>query len=128
MPAHSSHILQPLDVVCFLPLKQKYSQRVWDLARQRVFHIDKETFLPAFKDAFFDVFTEENCKKAFKALGLVPINAQVVINRLDVRLRTLLGLLPKEMPWQSKTPSNTHEFGSQSRLVGDAIARSPTTA
>jgi hypothetical protein len=38
MPAHSSHILQPLDVVCFAPLKQKYSQRVRDLARRRVFH------------------------------------------------------------------------------------------
>ena len=63
MPAHSSHILQPLDVVCFAPLKVKYSQRVRDLARQRVFHIDKETFLPAFKDAFFDVFSASNCKK-----------------------------------------------------------------
>ena len=74
------------------------------------------------------MFTEENCRKAFEASGLVPIDAQVVINRLDVRLRTLLGLLPEETPWQSKTPSNTHEFGSQSRLVGNAIARSPTTA
>jgi hypothetical protein len=33
MPAHSSHILQPLDVVCFSPLKLKYSQRVRALAR-----------------------------------------------------------------------------------------------
>lgn len=32
MPSHSSHILQPLNVVCFLPLKCKYSQRVRDLA------------------------------------------------------------------------------------------------
>jgi hypothetical protein len=30
MPAHSSHILQLLDVVCFLLLKRKYSQRVRD--------------------------------------------------------------------------------------------------
>lgn len=42
MPAHSSHILQPLDVVLFSPLKQKYSQRVRDLARHRIFHIDKK--------------------------------------------------------------------------------------
>jgi hypothetical protein len=32
MPPHSSHILQPLDVVCFSSLKRKYSQRVRDLA------------------------------------------------------------------------------------------------
>jgi hypothetical protein len=127
MPPHSSHILQPLDVVCFSPLKQKYSQRVRDLARQRVFHVDKETFLPAFKDAFFDVFTEENCRKAFEASGLVPIDAQVVLDRLDIRLRT-----PPEVPlietWQSKTPSNTHEFGAQSRLVSESFVRSPVTA
>ncbi|EOA83144.1 uncharacterized protein SETTUDRAFT_77516, partial [Exserohilum turcica Et28A] len=88
MPAHSSHILQPLDVVCFLPLKHKYSQRVRDLARHHVWHINKERFLPAFRDAFFDVFTSDNCKKAFEAAGLVPIDAQRVIDRLDVRLHT----------------------------------------
>ena len=66
MPSHLSHILQPLDVVCFPPLKRKYSQRVRDLARRRVFHISKEGFLPAFKDAFFDVFTEANCRKALQ--------------------------------------------------------------
>src|SRR2546421_7388925 len=88
MPAHSSHILQPLDVVCFSPLKLKYSQRVRDLARRRVFHITKEGFLPAFRDAFFDVFTEENCKKAFQASGLVPLSAAEVLDRLEVQLRT----------------------------------------
>jgi hypothetical protein len=128
MPPHSSHILQPLDVVCFSPLKRKYSQRVRDLARRRVFHINKEGFLPAFKDAFFDVFTEENCRKAFEAAGLVPINAQVVLDRLEVRLRTPPEPLLPETPWQSKTPSNTHEFGSQSKLVRESFTRSPVTA
>ena len=115
-------------MVCFSPLKLKYSQRVRDLARRRVFHVDKETFLPAFKDAFFDVFTEQTYQKAFEASGLVPIDAQAVIDRLDVRLRTPPRLLPYKTQWQSKTLSNTHEFGSQSRLVNDAITRSPTTA
>lgn len=128
MPSHSSHILQPLDVVCFSPLKQKYSQRVRDLARQRVFHIDKEGFLPAFRDAFFDVFTKENCQKAFEASCLIPTNAQTVLDRLEVRLRTPPEVPPTEASWQSKTPSNTHEFGAQSKLVGDSLIRSPMTA
>jgi hypothetical protein len=128
MPSHSSHILQPLDVVCFSPLKRKYSQRVRDLARRRVYHINKEGFLPAFKDAFFDVFTEKNCQKAFEASGLVPINAQVVLDRLEVRLHTPPAPPPQETPWQSKTPTNTHEFGSQSKLVSDSFTRSPVTA
>jgi hypothetical protein len=110
MPSHSSHILQPLDVVCFSPLKLKYSQRVRALARQRVFHINKEGFLPAFKDAFLDVFTKDNCQKAFEASGLVPVNAQVVLDRLEVRIRTPPEAPRTEGTWESKTLSNTYEF------------------
>jgi hypothetical protein len=128
MPSHSSHILQPLDMVCFSSLKRKYSQHVRDLARRRVFHINKEGFFPAFKNAFFNVFTEENCRKAFEASGLVPINAQVVLDCLEVQLRTPPPPLLPETLWQSKTPSNTHEFGSQSKLVRKSFTRSPVTA
>ncbi|KAF2802306.1 uncharacterized protein BDZ99DRAFT_359223, partial [Mytilinidion resinicola] len=59
-----------------------------NLARRHVYYINKEGFLPAFKNAFFNVFIYKNCKKAFKASRLVPINAQVVLNRLNIRLRT----------------------------------------
>jgi hypothetical protein len=127
MPPHSSHILQPLDVVCFSPLKRKYSQCIRDLARQHVFHINKEGFLPAFKDAFFDVFTMQNCHKAFQASGLIPLNAQVVLDRINVRLHTPPAPLPEDTPWESRTPSNTLEFGLQSKLVRDSFQRSPTT-
>ena len=98
------------------------------MARKRVFYINKEGFLPAFKDAFFNVFIEGNCRKAFEASGLVPINAQVVLDRLEVRQRTPPELLLLETPWQSKTLSNTHEFGSQSKLVRESFTRSPITA
>jgi hypothetical protein len=128
MPAHSLHILQPLDVVMFSPSKRKYSECVRDLAHKRVFHINKEGFLPAFKDAFFYVFIKENCQKAFEASGLVPINAQVVLDRLEVRLHTPPAASLPDMLWQSKTPSNTYEFGSQSKLVCDSFLRSPVKA
>ena len=106
----------------------KYSQRVRDLARRRVFHITKEGFLPAFRDAFFDVFTTQNCKKAFEATGLVPFDPLRVLNRLEVRPQTPPAPPEPETPWQSKTPSNTHEFGSQSKLISDSFTRSPVTA
>jgi hypothetical protein len=57
-----------------LTFKHKYSQCVKDLACKCIFYINKESFLSAFKDAFFDVFTEANCCKAFKALDLVPLD------------------------------------------------------
>ncbi|KAF1927337.1 uncharacterized protein M421DRAFT_65536, partial [Didymella exigua CBS 183.55] len=85
--------------------------RVRDLARQRVFYINKEGFLPAFKDAFFNMFIDEN-RKAFKALGLVPTNAQVVLDCLKVRHCTLLAPPLLETLWQLRTLSNTHKFRS----------------
>ena len=33
MPAHTSHLLQPLDVSCFSPLKRSYGQEVQELVR-----------------------------------------------------------------------------------------------
>jgi hypothetical protein len=74
------------------------------------------------------VFTTVNYYKAFKAAGLVPLNAQVVLDRLKVRLGTLLEPLLLETPWQLKTLSNTHEFGSQLKLVRESSTRSPITA
>jgi hypothetical protein len=72
--------------------------------------------------------TEAICRKAFEASGLVPLNAQVVLDCLEVRLRTPPAPLLQETPWQSKTLTNTHEFGSQSKLVSYSFTRSPVTA
>ena len=58
----------------------------------------------------------------------MPINAQVVLDRLEVRLRTPPAPPLPDTPWQSKTPSNTYEFGSQSKLVRESFTRSPVTA
>jgi hypothetical protein len=64
----------------FLTIETKVLLRVQALASKRVFYINKEGFLLAFRDAFFNMFIYSDCKKAFKALGLVPINAQAVLN------------------------------------------------
>jgi hypothetical protein len=51
MPPHSSHLLQPLDVGYFAPLKKAYSRQVENAMRNRINHITKPEFLPCFKVA-----------------------------------------------------------------------------
>ena len=68
--------------------------------------------MPAFRDAFFNIFIIEKCKKAFKALKLVPIDIAVVLDCLKIQLYTLPAPLLLETPWQLKTLSNTLKFGS----------------
>jgi hypothetical protein len=65
MPPHSSHLLQPLDVACFSPLKRKYGDEISALARNRIYYISKETFLLAFKATFEKVFTQETISAGF---------------------------------------------------------------
>ena len=68
--------------------------------------------MSAFRDAFFDIFIIEKCKKAFKALRLVLIDTAVVLNRLKIQLHTPPAPPLLEMLWQLKTPSNILKFGS----------------
>ena len=84
--------------------------------------------MPAFRDAFFNIFTTEKYKKAFKVSGLVPIDIAVVLNRLKVQLYTPPAPPLLETPWQLKTLSNTLKFGLQSKLISNSFTKSPVTA
>jgi hypothetical protein len=132
MPAHSSHLLQPLNVGCFAPLKKAYGRQAEKLIRNRINHITKTEFLPCFIAAFKASFTPSNIQGGFRGAGLVPFDPERVISTLDVKLRTPSPQLPiNNAPWQSQTPSNTLELGSQSTLVKTRIQRhadsSPTS-
>jgi hypothetical protein len=123
MPAHSSHLLQPLNVACFSPLKRMYGDEISALARSRVHHIDKETFLPAFKAAFSQVFTAENVCAGFRGARLVPHSLEAVLSKLDVRLRTPTPPQPGDLAWEAKTPRNAREMEAQSTLVQNRMRR-----
>ena len=88
MPPHSSHILQPLDVGCFGPLKQAYGRQIEKKMRAGTSHITKDDFFPAFFAAFQDAMTEKNVQGGFRGAGLVPLDPESVISRLDVKPRT----------------------------------------
>jgi hypothetical protein len=88
IPLHLSHILQPLDVSCFAPLKLSYGKQIEAFVQNRLNHIIKLEFLSAFKEAFKAAFTEQNIKSGFRATGLVPYEPQNVLSYLNLHLRT----------------------------------------
>jgi hypothetical protein len=89
MLLYSSHLLQPLNVVPYSLLKRYYSDGISLLARSRIHHIDKETFLLAFKAAFKKTFILENIRAGFRGAGLALHDPDVMLSKLDVQLRTL---------------------------------------
>jgi hypothetical protein len=88
MPAHSSHLLQPLDVGCFAVLKRSYSTLVDQQTRDGKHHIDKLDFLSAYPHARTDAFKMNTILNAFKATGIVPLDAEPVLSKLNVQIRT----------------------------------------
>jgi hypothetical protein len=88
MLSYLLHLLQPLNVACFALLKRSYSDGIAALARSYIYYISKETFLLAFKAAYNLTFTKENACAGFRGARLVLFNLDVVLSKLDVRLRT----------------------------------------
>jgi hypothetical protein len=126
LPPHSSHLTQPLDVGCFSALKKAYSREIEHFVRAHINHITKVEFFLAFKAAHFAAMTESNNKGGFRGAGLVPFDPEVVISKLDVKLRTPTPTGPPSAaadPWFSQTPQNPTEAISQSKYIKNRIAR-----
>lgn len=126
MPPHSSHILQPLDVGCFSPLKTAYGKQIEGMMRASITHITKEDFFPAFLAAHQAAITPDNVRGGFRGAGLVPFDPEKVISQLDVRLMTPTPSNSRPgsaHTWVSKTPNNPTEAFSQSTLIKTRISR-----
>lgn len=131
MPAHSSHILQPLDIACFSPLKTAYSRLIQDLARQGIFHLDKTDFLTNYQKVRPVTHSESNILSGFRATGLIPFNPDRVLSNLTITKTPSPSPLPDQpsSPWVSETPRNTAQISKQMQLVQAATHResvSPT--
>lgn len=80
LPAHISHVLQPLDVGIFSPLKKYYSQQVSNL---RV-PIDKNNFPNLLAHARKKAFSPKNLESAFRATGIWPYNPITILQNLTL--------------------------------------------
>lgn len=122
MPPHSSHLLQPLDVGCYGPLKRAYGTEIATTGRKSAAHITKNDFLAAFQKAFSKTLTRDNVLGGFRGAGVVPLNPEAVISRLEVRLRaptppTIAG------PAEFCTPHHPEQLELSSKLLKERIAR-----
>ena len=125
MPPHSSHLLQPLDVALYSPLKRAYGDEINLFIKARINHITKSKFFPAFMAAHFKIFTETNIKARFKGAGIVPFDLEAVISKLDVHLRTPtppVDCLGVANGWESQTPSNPQQTVLQSNFIKNKIS------
>jgi hypothetical protein len=122
MPPHSSHMLQPLDVACFGPLKQAFSKQNQNLIRNHIFHINKSTFMDAFKAAYFQSITPQNIQAGFRGSGLHPFNPEAVLSKLDPSFSSP-DRPASHSSWYTKTPKTTQEVDQQATLIKKRLER-----
>ena len=66
MSTHSSHLLQPLDVRIFSPLKTAYDHQINLFIQTSINHITKLEFFIAYLIAHNKIFIKKNIKKVFR--------------------------------------------------------------
>jgi hypothetical protein len=84
-PPHSTHTLQPLDVVMFKPLSSAYSGQVAAFMErcQGLTSMSKRDFYPMFMTAWEASFKEDTILKAFEATGVSPFAPEVILKRFN---------------------------------------------
>lgn len=86
LPPHSSHVLQPLDLGVFSPLKTRYRKSIADLA-----HLDdttpvkKQRFIHCYSLARVEALTPRVLRAGWKAAGLFPWNPQKGLQSSQVK-------------------------------------------
>ena len=82
LPPHSTHRLQPLDVVLFGLLSTAYSNELNSFINKGlgITAMKKRHFLSLFRSAWQKSFTEDNIKRAFEKPGIWPYNPALVLS------------------------------------------------
>jgi hypothetical protein len=117
-PPHSTHTLQPLDVVCFKPSSSAYSKKLAEHTQQSqgLVLIKKGDFFLLFWDSWQASFKKETIVRSFAATGVWPIDRDRVMKRF-----------PPKLPNKLKDSSTPAWFKAE-RLLHAAIDRSSSEA
>ena len=99
LPPHSSHLLQPLDVVVFQPYKHYSAVAVEVATRMWRGDFDKIEFLDQIDSIHQQTFKPSTIQSAFRATCLIPYDSSIVMSKLREAVPT-------------PTPRSLQPFGS----------------
>lgn len=126
MPAHSSHLLQPLDVGCFAVLKKAYGALVEQKIGLGVNHIDKIEFLELYQQARAQTFSTKIVANSFAATGIVPFDPDRVLSKMFELFKTPSPppqVSPAHAEWEAETPHNIEQLEAQTKLLKQHLQR-----
>ena len=89
LPAHTSHILQPMDVGCYGPFQRMYNAECHKLMRQTSSAITRYNLCELACKVYSKALCSENLQSAFKKTGVYPFD-RAVINKDNLKPSELL--------------------------------------
>ena len=122
MPPHSSHLLQPLDISCFAPLKHYYGQKIRERAQNGIHTIDKVDFLSIYTKVHTHAFSKANILSGFAAAGLIPLKPERVLAKLHIKMKTPTppsSSSSNQSFYLGRTPANLYQLNQQKKQIQD---------
>ena len=116
MPPHLTHLLQPLDVVCFQPYKHWHAKALDQLVRDGCTNITKLEFLDLIEDVRSKAFKPLTIQSAFEKTGIWPFNPIPVLTEIEKRQPTT----PTPPPSGSSnevTPNTVRQFNKSANKI-----------
>jgi DDE superfamily endonuclease len=83
LPPHTSHILQPLNVVLFQPFKHFHAKAIDYATRTGCSDFNKLEFLAAIDSIRQQTFKKNSILSSFRECSLIPYNPQIVLNKIQ---------------------------------------------
>ena len=86
LPAHSTHITQPLDVGVFQPYKTAHGNEIEKAVRNGDAKFNRLSFLAALREMRASVFINGTIRNAWRRCGLWPYDPDVVLNPMKDKM------------------------------------------
>ena len=125
LPAHSTHLLQPLDVGIFGPLQHYYGKAADTHMRDTWTGVKKGTFWTFYSEARALTFLPKTIQSAFRATGIVPFNPNKVLVKVTKVTKTTTANCPTAI---FTTPRNRHQLRQQTLAASSFFPASPTSS
>ncbi|KDR65049.1 hypothetical protein GALMADRAFT_82338, partial [Galerina marginata CBS 339.88] len=77
-PAHCTHALQGLDVVCFAKMKDAWKQEIVSFEQQKMRKVSKSEFTSLWSRAYQASFTQDTILAAFRVTGVHPFSRDAI--------------------------------------------------
>lgn len=78
LPAHTSHILQPLDLACYGPFQRMYNNACHKLMRETAASVTRYNICSLACKVHLQALKSENLQSGFKRAGIYPLDREAV--------------------------------------------------